>query len=80
MRIFRLDVGQSLKPGYYWARNGDWEIIFVYSDGLVDARGAIQNVYNSDLYRHLDLAGPIEPPDDLDRHCQWAAGLRNSPQ
>jgi hypothetical protein len=78
MRIFRLDVGQTLKPGYYWARNGNWEIIFVYGDGIVDARGNVQSLGMSELYRRCELAGPIEPPDDLESHQRWAMSQRDS--
>ena len=67
-----MSYPKALQPGYYWCKNGNWEIIFIRSDGLVDARGAVQSLDMSDVFRNCDLSGPILPPDDIERHQSWA--------
>ena len=76
--VFRVKQGETLRPGYYWCRTGNWELIFIYLDGKVDSRATVHSGASADLFLSCDLAGPVEPPDDIGSHRAWCMRARTA--
>src|ERR1700693_5647378 len=74
--VFRAGGTETLRPGDYWCRTGNWELIFIYFDGKVDARATVHSGASADFFLSCDLAGPIEPPDDVGSHRAWCMRAR----